>query len=103
MFTKGDHPNTYTITKSMTEQMATEYHHKLPITIVRPSIVTCSLTEPFPGWVDNVNGITGIIMEIGRGTLSSIMCDDRLVLDVIPVDIACNMIITAAWLSYLKP
>ncbi|XP_055299982.1 putative fatty acyl-CoA reductase CG5065 [Sitodiplosis mosellana] len=100
---QGSHPNTYTITKSMAEQMATEYHHKLPITIVRPSIVTCSLAEPYPGWVDNVNGITGIIMEIGRGTLSSIMCDNRLVLDVIPVDIACNMIITAAWLSYFKP
>lgn len=102
-FTQGNHPNTYTITKSMAEQMAIEYHHKLPITIVRPSIVTCSLEEPFPGWVDNVNGITGIIMEIGRGTLSSIMCDNRLILDVIPVDIACNMIITAAWLSYFKP
>lgn len=63
---QGQHPNTYTITKSMAEQMTIQYHHKLPITIVRPSIVTCSLDEPFRGWVDNVNGITGIIMEIGN-------------------------------------
>ncbi|XP_031631437.1 putative fatty acyl-CoA reductase CG5065 [Contarinia nasturtii] len=98
----GNHPNTYTITKAMAEQMAAQYHCKLPITIIRPSIVTCALAEPFPGWIDNVNGITGMIMEIGRGTLSSIMCDSRLVLDVIPVDIVCNMMITAAWLNYLK-
>lgn len=87
----------------MAEQIAVDYHHKLPITIVRPSIVTCSVAEPYPGWVDNINGITGIIMEIGRGTISSIMCNDKLVLDVIPVDIVCNMIITAAWLNYNKP
>lgn len=87
----------------MTEQLAVDYHHKLPISIVRPSIVTCSMAEPKPGWVDNINGITGIIMEIGRGTISSIMCDNQLTLDVIPVDIVCNMIITAAWHNYYKP
>lgn len=87
----------------MAEQLAVEYHHKLPISIVRPSIVTSSVEEPFPGWVDNVNGITGIILEIGRGTISSIMCDKKLTLDIIPVDIACNMIIATAWLNYYKP
>lgn len=87
----------------MAEQIAADYHHCLPITIVRPSIVTGSVAEPFPGWVDNINGITGIIMEIGRGTISSIMCREKLVLDIIPVDIACNMIITAAWQNYYQP
>lgn len=87
----------------MAEQIAVEYHHRLPISIVRPSIVTGAVAEPFPGWVDNINGITGIIMEIGRGTISSIMCDKELILDIIPVDIVCNMIITAAWLNYHEP
>lgn len=87
----------------MAEQIAVDYHNKLPISIVRPSIVTSSVEEPFPGWVDNINGITGIILEIGRGTISSIMCDNKLTLDIIPVDIACNMIIAAAWLNYYKP
>lgn len=87
----------------MGEQLATNFHHILPICIVRPSIVTAAVNEPFPGWVDNVNGITGIMTEIGRGTITSIMCDERLVLDVIPVDIVCNMIITAAWHNFQKP
>lgn len=87
----------------MAEQIAADYHNCLPITIIRPSIVTGSVAEPFPGWVDNINGITGIIMEIGRGTISSIMCNDKLILDIIPVDIACNMIITAAWQNYYQP
>lgn len=87
----------------MAEQIAQDYHHKLPITIVRPSIVTCAESEPFPGWVDNINGITGIILEIGRGTISSIMCNNKLTLDIIPVDFACKMIITAAWFNYNNP
>lgn len=100
---QGPHPNTYTLTKSMAEQIAAEYHHQLPICIVRPSIVTAAIEEPFAGWVDNVNGITGIMMEIGRGTISSIMCDQQLVMDLIPVDIVCNMMITSAWHNYFKP
>lgn len=87
----------------MAEQIAAEYHHRLPICILRPSIVTAAIEEPFPGWVDNINGITGIMMEIGRGTISSIMCDKNLVMDLIPVDIVCNMMIAAAWHNYFKP
>lgn len=41
--------------------------------------------------------------EIGRGTVSSIMCNESLTMDLMPVDIACNMMITAAWLNYYKP
>ncbi|CAO1390836.1 unnamed protein product [Diamesa tonsa] len=94
---KTKHPNTYTLTKSMAEQLVVDYHEKLPICIVRPSIVTAALEEPFKGWVDNVYGITGIMMEIGRGTISSIMCDQKYTVDLIPVDIVCNTMITAAW------
>ncbi|XP_058816569.1 putative fatty acyl-CoA reductase CG5065 isoform X2 [Topomyia yanbarensis] len=94
---QGTHPNTYTLTKSIAEQLVSEYSRKLPICIVRPSIVTGAIKEPFPGWIDNVYGITGIMMEIGRGTISSIMCDQKCVMDVIPVDIVCNTLIAAAW------
>lgn len=100
---QGSHPNTYTLTKSIAEQIAADYHHRLPICIVRPSIVTAALNEPFPGWVDNINGITGIMMEISRGTITSIMCNKNLVMDLIPVDIVCNTMIAAAWMNYYKP
>lgn len=57
------HPNTYTLTKHVAEQIVAEYQKKLPICIVRPSIVTAANVEPFPGWIDNIYGITG---ECGR-------------------------------------
>lgn len=56
---QGEHPNTYTLTKSMAEQIVADYGQSLPLCIVRPSIVTAALEEPYPGWVDNVYGITG--------------------------------------------
>lgn len=59
--------------------------------------MTASWKEPFPGWVDNVSGITGIMMEIGRGTIKSIVCDENLLMDLIPVDVVVNTLIAAAW------
>ena len=54
-----DHPNTYTLTKHFAEHIVNDYYGKLPICIVRPSIVTPSLLEPYPGWIDNLACFTG--------------------------------------------
>lgn len=56
----GKHPNTYTLTKSLAEQVVLTKGIGLPaVAIVRPSIVCAAFKEPFPGWIDNVCGITG--------------------------------------------
>lgn len=68
----------------------------MPIVIVRPSIVTAAHREPYPGWIDNIQGITGIMMEIGKGSISSILGDKDVICDIIPVDFVVNsMILTA--------
>ncbi|XP_026821812.1 putative fatty acyl-CoA reductase CG5065 [Rhopalosiphum maidis] len=94
---QGNHPNTYTMTKAMAEWVVAEQADDIPAAIVRPSIVTAAWKEPFEGWVDNMSGITGIMMEIGRGTIRSIVCDQKLRVDIIPVDILVNTLITSAW------
>lgn len=58
----GKCPNTYTYTKALAEQLLEERCGNVPLVIVRPSIVTAALKEPVPGWVDNMNGATGIIL-----------------------------------------
>jgi len=93
----GKHPNSYTLTKALAECIVLEYSAVLPAAIVRPSIITASWKEPFPGWVDNISGITGIMMECARGTIKSIVCNEELLMDLIPVDIVANTLITAAW------
>ncbi|XP_036340660.1 putative fatty acyl-CoA reductase CG5065 [Rhagoletis pomonella] len=95
-YIKGPHPNTYTFTKSIAEQIVNEYKHCIPIVIVRPSIVTAAHREPYPGWIDNIQGITGIMMEIGKGTISSILGDKDIICDIIPVDFVVNSLLLMA-------
>lgn len=93
----GSRPNTYTYTKAVAEYLIKEDHGDLPTTIVRPSIVGASCHEPEPGWVDNFNGPTGLLAAIGNGVLRIMKGDFDATADIIPVDLACNLMIAAAW------
>ena len=42
-------PNTYTFSKSLSEQILLEYKDRLPIVLFRPSIVISAMKDPFPG------------------------------------------------------
>ncbi|XP_020291381.1 putative fatty acyl-CoA reductase CG5065 [Pseudomyrmex gracilis] len=98
----GKHPNTYTLTKNWAEQIVLSKGRNMPIAIVRPSIVGAAYQEPFPGWIDNVCGITGIMTEIGRGTVRSIVCNKDLIVDMIPVDFVVDTLICAAWYNSVE-
>lgn len=104
-FLKGFFPNTYTMTKYMTEQLVQDYRtrHGLPALIVRPSIISPTLVEPFPGWADSFNGMNGFVIEVGRGSLSSVNCDPKAIIDVVPLDIVTNTILVAAWFDSIQP
>lgn len=58
----GKRPNTYTYTKALAEHLLLEECGGIPLAIVRPTIVTAAMNEPIPGWVDNLNGPTGMGM-----------------------------------------
>jgi len=49
------------------------------------------------GWVDNLNGPTGLIAGIGKGAMRTLLCNQNLVCDIIPVDFLCNELIVVAW------
>jgi len=93
----GLHPNTYTFTKAVAEGMLGKAFKDLPIAIVRPSIVVASWKDPFPGWVDNFNGPTGMVAGAATGVLRTMLVKRENVADIIPVDVAINVMIVAAW------
>ncbi|CAL7951758.1 unnamed protein product [Xylocopa violacea] len=97
-----NHPNTYTFTKNLAEQIIQDKAKDLPIAIVRPSVVCAAEKEPFPGWVSNVNGLTGIFMEIGRGVIRTMPCNSTLKSDAVPVDYVINTLICAAWYNTIQ-
>ncbi|XP_046743275.1 putative fatty acyl-CoA reductase CG5065 [Diprion similis] len=92
-----NHPNTYTFTKALAEDIVARHSTVLPIVIVRPSIVAASWKEPRPGWVDNFNGPTALVVGAGKGLLKSIFGRKNVVVDMIPVDVCINLFIAAAW------
>lgn len=94
----GNYPNTYTFTKSLAEQILERECGDVPLAIVRPSIVTAALKEPFPGWIDNLNGPTGLIAGGGKGFIRVFKVQGPdYVTDLIPVDMSINLMIAVAW------
>ncbi|OWF43207.1 fatty acyl-CoA reductase 1-like isoform X2 [Mizuhopecten yessoensis] len=93
----GNKPNTYTYTKQLGEHLLVKEGSDLPLAIVRPSIVGAAWKEPYPGWIDNYNGPSGLYIAAGKGILRSVKGDFRCVADIVPVDMPVNMMIAAAW------
>jgi len=90
-------PNTYTFTKSLAEKVLEVEGKDLPISVMRPSIVTASFKEPVPGWVDNYNGPSGTLAGVGMGILRTQQGANECVVDIVPVDMAINLVCTLGW------
>lgn len=97
----GKKPNTYTYTKAMAESWLLRFARDLPLVICRPSIVMATYREPFPGWVDNLNGPSGIIAAMNQGILKSVHGGRDEISDCIPVDMLINQMVTLGWFANL--
>lgn len=91
----GDQPNTYAFSKSLSEALVSK--SGIPTGVARPSIVTASWKEPAPGWVDNMNGPTGLMIGAGKGVIRSMLCNPDYLTDIMPCDLVVNATITLAW------
>jgi len=47
-------PNTYVFTKAMGEMLVETLKKNMSVIIVRPTMITSTYKEPFPGWVEGV-------------------------------------------------
>ncbi|XP_013200503.2 putative fatty acyl-CoA reductase CG5065 [Amyelois transitella] len=91
-------PNTYTFTKSMAEHVVQQHGNKgYPVAIFRPTIVISSVKHPFPGWIENLNGPSGVVAAAGKGLLHVFCCRGDAHADMLPVDVAIDTLIAAAW------
>lgn len=50
-----------------------------------------------PGWVEGMNGPTGLMIGAARGVVRSMHCNPEYPADVVPVDIAINAMIISAY------
>jgi len=93
----GNRPNTYTFTKALAESLLAQEAGELPVAVMRPSIVSASWREPYPGWVDNFNGPSGIMAGAGKGVFRTLFCKRDCTADMYPVDLCINLLCCVAW------
>lgn len=56
-----------------------------------------AVSEPMPGWIDNFNGPTGLLIGGGKGVLRIVLSNPKVSSDFIPVDVAIKGMIIASW------
>ncbi|KAF7404776.1 hypothetical protein HZH66_003682 [Vespula vulgaris] len=93
----GKIPNTYAFTKALSEGIIEEAMPHIPVVLLRPSVVVPIWKEPLPGWTDNINGPTGLLIGAGKGVIRSMYCNENSYADYVPVDILVNAILACTW------
>ncbi|MEQ1761764.1 MAG: AMP-binding protein [Pyrinomonadaceae bacterium] len=86
--------NIYTYSKSLAEQIIAKQDDIVKI-LVRPSIVESSNQYPFPGWNEGFTTTAPLILIALRGQ-PIIPVNEKLILDIIPVDMVSGAILGAA-------
>ncbi|KAM3137875.1 hypothetical protein pb186bvf_009956 [Paramecium bursaria] len=90
-------PNTYTYTKNLAEQMLSQQRPpNMQITIIRPTIVGCSMRDPNPGWIDSLVGGAAVLFFAGIGLVKVYKGNGSLITDQVPVDFVVDQILVAA-------
>lgn len=94
----GIHPNTYTFTKQLAENLIQREMKNLPVGIMRPSIVFGTHRDPHQGWIGSANnGHLGFMTAAAKGYLLTIRGDPNSVMDLIPCDYVVNATIALSW------
>ncbi|MFT3744342.1 MAG: SDR family oxidoreductase [Pyrinomonadaceae bacterium] len=93
--------NIYTYSKSLAEQIIAS-QDDIVKTLVRPSIVESSQSYPFPGWNEGFTTTAPLILIALRGQ-PVIPVNEKLILDIIPVDMVSGAILAAAMNVLVDP
>ncbi|KAK4396741.1 Alcohol-forming fatty acyl-CoA reductase [Sesamum angolense] len=67
----------------------------IPLVIVRPTIVTSTYKEPFPGWAEGVRTIDSLAVGYGKGRITCFLGNPKTIIDAIPADMVVNAMIVA--------
>lgn len=56
-----------------------------------------TLKEPLAGWLDSSQALTQAIARIGIGVIRVICAEQNVIMETVPMDLACNCLIASAW------
>lgn len=95
-------PNSYTYAKALAEKAIQGYCGRLPIAVIRPSVVISTAEDPIEGWTDNVYGLNGVMVGTGCGVLHVLHCNNDYHIDIVPADLVVNSSLAVIWYTSTK-
>lgn len=96
-------PKSYMFSKALAEELVHRANAKIPVVVVRPSVILTTYKEPIPGFTNNLHGLNGIIVGAGSGFLRIMRGDSNKLSDIIPADYVINFILLAGWKRITSP
>nr|GEW62311.1 fatty acyl-CoA reductase 3-like [Tanacetum cinerariifolium] len=88
-------PNTYVFTKALGEMILGHSRGDMPLVIFRPTIITSTYKEPFPGWIEGIRTGDSLIVGYGKGRMNCFLGEPDSVYDAVPADMVVNaMLVT---------
>ena len=97
LLAESGHPNTYTYTKCLAEHLLSQRRGDVPVTVVRPSIISAAWANPKRGWIDSNAAFAGCLLYTGLGLVKVWEANPNVRLDVVPVDAVSQRILHAAF------
>ncbi|KAF5281645.1 hypothetical protein FQR65_LT14619 [Abscondita terminalis] len=94
---RGKYPNNYAYSKYLAEDILRRNAQDIPLTIVRPSIVSQVWKEPLEGWTDSFLYLPKGMACYSVGLVHTVTTLPDNCFDLIPADYVVNTIIAAAW------
>jgi alcohol-forming fatty acyl-CoA reductase len=91
------HANTYTLTKCLAEVLLSGRRGDVPLTLLRPSIVSACRRRPFPGWIDSRAAYAAVIALLGSGWLRAVRIDPGVRVDLVACDDVADRILSCAF------
>ena len=86
-------PNSYTLTKNLSERSLEKHRGNVPLLILRPAIIICAKDEPYQGWLDTLSAAGALTVLVGLGLAVYGDLPRTVRGDLIPVDMVSNSII----------
>jgi thioester reductase-like protein len=97
LLARTGHPNTYTFTKCLAEQLLARRRGNVPLRIVRPSIISACVARPSAGWIDSRAALAGFVAMVGAGYMRAVVANPETRLDVVPCDEVAARIVDEAY------
>ncbi|WVZ64480.1 hypothetical protein U9M48_013987 [Paspalum notatum var. saurae] len=91
-------PNTYVFTKAMGEMLLGCLREDVPVIILRPSIITSTFEDPFPGWIQGIRTNDILIVAYHEQKLPCFI--GKGILDAIPGDMVVSAMMVAMATHY---